>query len=538
MEYKVGIYCRLSREDDSSSESISISNQRDLLADYANERKWNIAEVYIDDGYTGTNFERPAFKRMIGDIENGKINLVLTKDLSRLGRNYILNGQYTDYFFPSYNVRYIAVTDNYDSDNKDNDIAPFKNILNEMYASDISKKIRASRAIAAKQGKFMGSAPPYGYKRSPDNRHLLVPDEFASKIIKRMFNEISIGENAHNLAKIFNQEKLLCPRDYHYASLNLPNPFDSVSLWGSGTIMQMLKNQVYIGNMVQGKRSSPSFKMKERLVVKDESQWIIVKNTHEPLIDVETWNVVQDRIKSNKRTKVNYAGEISLFSDLLYCADCGEKMIYNRKVYPSGSVFHKYRCSTYQRFSKDKCSSHYIDLDVVKEAVIADIKTVAKIAVDSEKILMDKFVKLSKQKSEKQTEDMRQQLVKTKKRLIELENLITCAFEEKAKGNTSDNIFKQMMSKYEQEQTDLTNQKNKLETKIADTKENAGNLDNIIELFKKCANLDEFDRNILTKLVDKIYVSESYMIDGEKHYNLEINYKFIGSMANSEKESA
>ncbi|AMP19873.1 hypothetical protein AZF37_00605 [endosymbiont 'TC1' of Trimyema compressum] len=245
---------------------MSISNQRDMLLSYIQERGWRLRDIYIDDGYSGTTFERPDFMRMISDIEMGKLNLVITKDLSRLGKNYVMTGQYTDFFFPQFGVRYIAVNEGYDSQNADNDIAPFKNILNEMYAKDISKKVLSSRQTSARQGKFMGSQPPLGYMRSQTDKHLLVPDEDAASIVKRVFKDFADGDSGRHIADILNKEGFPSPAVYHYGKKGKthPNPKVSNTWGGSATILQMMKNEVYIGNTVQNKRSVTSFKTGKR----------------------------------------------------------------------------------------------------------------------------------------------------------------------------------------------------------------------------------------------------------------------------------
>ena len=272
---------------------MSIVNQKQMLTAFIEERGWTLEETYIDDGYSGTTFDRPDFQRMISDIQSGKINMVVTKDLSRLGRNYVMTGQYTDFIFPQYGVRYIAVNDSVDTLNDDNDIAPFKNILNEMYAKDTSKKISSARRVSAKQGKFMGSKAPFGYIKSPED-----------KIVKRIFNLFASGESARHIATIMDEEGVLSPRALYYESIGKTNPNTQESdTWCSAGVMQLMRNPVYIGNMVQGKRKVISFKTKQREVTpKDE--WIIVENTHEALVDMETWEKVQERIAGNKRARV------------------------------------------------------------------------------------------------------------------------------------------------------------------------------------------------------------------------------------------
>lgn len=253
--HRVGIYLRLSRDDgNSNAESMSIVTQKQMLTDYVKERGWDLTETYIDDGYSGTTFDRPAFQRMLKDIEHGYIDCVITKDLSRLGRNYAKTGYYTEEYFLEHGVRYIAVNDNVDTMKDDNDIAPFKNILNEMYAKDISRKIRSARAVSARQGKFLGSKPPFGYIRCPTDKHKLIIDEKPAQIISRMFDMFASGDSGRHISDVFNNEGILSPRAYYYQQIGRENPLNESMTWNSNTVMQLLRNPVYIGNMVQGKR--------------------------------------------------------------------------------------------------------------------------------------------------------------------------------------------------------------------------------------------------------------------------------------------
>lgn len=264
--HRVGIYLRLSRDDgNSNAESMSIVTQKQMLTDYVKERGWDLTETYIDDGYSGTTFDRPAFQRMLKDIEHGYIDCVITKDLSRLGRNYAKTGYYTEEYFLEHGVRYIAVNDNVDTMKDDNDIAPFKNILNEMYAKDISRKIRSARAVSARQGKFLGSKPPFGYTRCPTDKHKLIIDEKPAQIISRMFDMFASGDSGRHISDVFNNEGILSPRAYYYQQIGRENPLNESMTWNSNTVMQLLKNPVYIGNMVQGKRrvTSMTFNIKQ-----------------------------------------------------------------------------------------------------------------------------------------------------------------------------------------------------------------------------------------------------------------------------------
>ena len=306
--HKVGIYLQLSRDDgNSNAESMSIVTQKRMLTDYVKERGWNLTETYIDDGYSGTTFDRPAFQKMLKDIERGNIDCVITKDLSRLGRNYAKTGYYTEEYFLEHGVRYIAVNDNVDTMKDDNDIAPFKNILNEMYAKDISRKVRAARAVNAKQGKFLGSKPPFGYTRCPTDKHKLIIDEKPAQIIARMFEMFASGDSGRHISDIFNKEGIPSPRAYFYQQAGRENPLNESMTWNSNTVMQLLKNQVYIGNMVQGKRRVTSFKTKSRAVVPEED-WIVVEDTHEAIVGKDVWARVQQKIASGKAPALQKAG--------------------------------------------------------------------------------------------------------------------------------------------------------------------------------------------------------------------------------------
>jgi len=294
--YDVGIYCRLSRDDNNGNmESMSIANQRQMLLDYVREKGWNLRNTYIDDGFSGTNFDRPDFKRMIQDVEAGKLNCIIAKDLSRFGRNYVKTGYYTEEFFVERGVRFIAVNDSIDTMQENNDIAPFQNILNEWYPKDISKKVRQVKKTSALQGKFMGSQAPYGYMKSSQDKHVLLIDEPAAAIARRIFSEFTAGDSARMIGERLNQEQVNSPRFYRGKQPGGQHPRpDERNNWGSSTIIQLLRNQVYIGNMVQGKRQVISFKTKKRRCI-DPENWIVVENTHEPIIERSVWDRAQKR---------------------------------------------------------------------------------------------------------------------------------------------------------------------------------------------------------------------------------------------------
>ena len=529
--YNAGIYCRLSRDDNNgNAESMSIANQKQMLAAYVDERGWTLEEIYIDDGYSGTTFDRPDFQRMIGDIQNGKINMVITKDLSRLGRNYVMTGQYTDFIFPQYGVRYIAVNDSVDTLNDDNDIAPFKNILNEMYAKDTSKKIISARKVSAKQGKFMGSKAPFGYIKSPEDKYKLIGDEETGDIVKRIFNLFASGESARHIATILNEEGILSPRALYYKGIGKTNPNTQESdTWSSAGVMQLMRNPVYIGNMVQGKRRVTSFKTKQREVTpKDE--WIVVENTHEALVDMKTWEKVQERITANKRARVSHTGEISLFSGIVRCGDCGAAMVFNTKKY-TGRTYQIYKCSRYVDHGKAVCTLHSIGLSDLEASVLLDIQNCAKMAVYDRELLLQRLVNLSNQVQQKELAETEKVFSESVKRLDKVDMLIRKLFEEKCIGNMPDSIFKKLMHDYEREKEMLsgdTEQAKRMMLKLRGQTQNTGAC---LERLKGYMSIETLDRKIVTDLIDSIDVYEANRIGGVKQQAITVHYRLAGNLS-------
>lgn len=531
--YDVGIYCRLSRDDSGSNvESMSIQNQRDMLVQYTEEKGWNIKEVYCDDGYSGTNFERPAFQRMIADAMSRKINLIITKDLSRLGRNYVQLGQYTDFIFPENGIRYIAVNDNYDTASGDDDIAPFKNIINEWYAKDISKKVRSSRISNARKGNFMGSKAPYGYLRSPDDKHKLIVDNAVRGIVERIFHQFSIGTSARQIAVSLNHEGLPCPRAYYYQAVGRknPNPKES-NLWGSATVLQILKNRVYIGDMVQGKRSAPSFKSKKRNVMPEES-WIIVENTHEAIIDDEIWERVQRIFASNTHHRPTKNDEISLFSGLLRCMDCGSPLIFTTKRY-AGREYKVYRCSRYANNGKSGCSIHSIALDDLKQVVLEDLRKHTMCLLEDEGAFQRELSALSQQSQQRELDVISKKIRKAESRMMETETLVQELFEEKILGNLSQEMYQSLIRKYEVERVSLQTEIECLKQDKAKLRAEGEKAESWLNLIRKYLYVEALDREMVVELIDCIEVSERYRQDGVMKQDIKIKYNFIGCLGDA-----
>jgi len=529
-EVNAAIYLRLSRDDNTGNqESMSITNQRDFLVNYVKERGWKIFSIYVDDGYSGTNFERPDFKRMISDIEAGLVNCVITKDLSRLGRNYIQTGQYTDFFFPKHKVRYIAVNDNYDTVEEENDIAPFKNILNEMYAKDISKKVRTSRTTAARQGKFMGSKPPYGYVKSPDDKHRLIVDPPAAKVIERIFADYAGGYTARGIAEQLNGQEIDTPATYYFKQTGKRATRNSNQAWGSNTIMQLLKNQVYIGHMVQGQRQVTSFKTKQRHF-NPESKWIVVENTHEPIISMATWEVVQARLKVIKATHTSHVRrngqkEVSLFSGLLRCKDCGAGLHFCRDT-QGDKVYEHYRCGTWVINGKEACSPHNTRVEVLEETILAEIRHYASLANHDEPALIDRILSSVDHSMTKELETAAQELRKKKDRMTHIDRAVMQLFEEKVAGNLPEAMFQKMIVKYEQEQQILEQQIEEMQAAVQCESERTSRVTDWTARVKQCLSVERLDRPLVVALVDKIVVAEAIKVDGVKRHNFDITYTF------------
>ena len=374
--YNVGIYIRLSREDEKANklESESITNQRNTILDYINTSNENfkIYDEYVDDGISGTTFDRPSFKRLISDIEKGLVNCVITKDYSRLGRDYIKSGEYVDIYFPEHNIRYIAILDGMDSkyDSASNDFAPFKAVFNDQYAKDISKKVRASVTTKKKKGDFLGWKAVYGYKLDENNRYKIVIDEEAAKVVRRIFDMASRGMGDTIIANILTREKIPIPSVY--ANLNRGRKSSAYGIWCSRTVGEMLTNETYIGNMTQGKRRVINYKIKKDVRVPKEN-WIIVENTHEPIIDKKTFDTVQLIRDKCKNTKEN--DKPRLLRGFLYCQECGHSLSISNKK--DGRAY--LGCSYYQRYSKfHLCTPHTMNYFKLEELVLKEIRSMCK----------------------------------------------------------------------------------------------------------------------------------------------------------------
>ena len=529
--YKAALYCRLSVDDGNFGGSVSIETQKILLEQYCKDHKITDYKFYCDDGCSGTNFDRPSFKKMLSDIDEGKINLVIVKDLSRFGRNYVEAGMYVQRFTDS-NIRFIAADDNYDSlVNSDDLLFPIKNVVNEMYARDVSKKTKAAKKAKARDGQFIGSKAPFGYKIDPNDRHHLIVDEPAAQVVKRIFRLASEGVGYNKMAKIFREEKVLTP--IAYFNLNNPDYFKSDYWrkefdWHVTSIRAILNNEVYLGKLVYGKQRNKSMKSKEK-VRNPKEDWIVVENCHEPIITQELWDTVHKILNAKHRPAK--AGEVQMFAGLLYCSDCGHSLTYSQKQRKDGSYHGAYSCWMYKTHGKEYCASHYITFDTIYELVLIDIQR----NLFQYRKNTDKFKSILSRKyqsdSQKQAEQITLEYEQKQKRCEELDKIISRLYEDNVLGRIGDERYESMSQSYELEQVEIKKALPILKSKIDELKRQSDCADNFINVIKKYTIIDKLDAAILNELIDKIVVHHKEQAeDGRTFQQIEIYYRFVGKL--------
>ena len=522
------LYCRLSRDDGAEGESNSIANQKKLLAKYAKEHGFTNTKFYVDDGYTGTNFNRPGFQQMLEDMEMGYISTVIVKDSSRFGRNYLEVGQYTDYYFPEHNIRFIAINDCIDSENGEDDFGAFRNVMNEMYAKDISRKVRSSHRLRGNAGEPL-APPPYGYVKDPENKKKWIIDPDAAEVVRRVFRLCIEGNGNETIARILQDDKVLVPQAYWQSKgmsrggkKTQPNPYK----WCKTTIAKMLEQQEYCGDIINFKSYSKSFRNKTR-VENPKENWAIFKDVHEPIIDRETWERVQELTKNSKRRKPKSADvKKSIFTNLLYCGDCGHKLWFNiNKQNPS---IRFYSCSNYKGLRGTCESTHYVREDSLEQVVKMELFKLATYLDHDE----DAFAELLEHKSNKDSMAERKAaesaLAAATARSQELLQLYERVYEDNVNGKVTDDWFMRLSHKYEVEQEELKKQmfdlKNKLER--LDTAQNSSG--NFIRAIRKFMTMQTLTPIVLQELIDKI---EVFPIEGtgkNRTQRLVIHYRFVG----------
>ncbi len=508
-QYKAAIYARLSKEDDKKAgdDSESIKNQITLITEYAEKQGINICETYIDDGISGTTSARPNLERMINDIYEKKINMVITKDLSRLSRNYIDTGRFLEVLFPEYSVRYISLLDGIDtgSESYNDDITPFKGVLNDMYAKDISRKITSVKRSKQKQGLFIGGKAPYGYKKSPVNKNAIIIDEQAAEIVKRIFKLALDGVSCHKIALTLTTEGI--PTPAQYAKIKLKNDAPFSGKWSSERISEMLRNEVYIGNMVQGRVKKASYKI-DKLIKIPRDRWIVVENTHEAIIDKETFKKVGELIKS--RTHTRHRTYDFPLKGIVFCKECGYSLAsVRRKLAGDKSVMY-FLCRTYQRFTQlHQCTSHCVRVEDISNAVINEVRKVCEnylSCLDTEKLTED-AQKQIKAELRKQGRDITALKTKIESVRMKIDN----AYDDKLSGNIDNQTFQRIYSKLRDEEATARNKLTELENSKKDNPSISE--DKIKELAKRFTESENYTRELFVSLIERIELSENKELD-------------------------
>ena len=524
--YIAGLYYRLSQEDERQGESVSIDNQRTILRKYAEERGFEIHDEYIDDGISGTTFQRPEVQRLLDDAKTGVINTIIVKDLSRFGRNYIEVGQYVDYVFPAFGIRFIAIQDNVDTENRDSgamEMMPIMNVFNEWHAANTSKKIRAVRRSNAKEGIYTAKKASYGYKMGTDKKRAPVIDEETAPIVKRIFEMYASGMSPRKISEILNLEGIPSPATYAYTqSGQKPKP-NVVGLWTAVTIREMLNKIIYIGHMPQLRWTSLSYKNHKRFR-KDESEWTVVYNNHEPIISQELWDKVQERKKSvaqGRKTKVGYTHPLSGF---LFCADCGNKMKLCTSVSRKGTRSYHFDCGYHLRYGKAYCFSHYIAASALEEIVLGDIREMAQRIVLDEKAVREDFIRHNTELADKAIKTAKKELQAKRKRVEELSRLMQVAYEDRVRGKMPEDICIGFIQKYSDEQKKLETEIAELEAKLTETENTMQSADEFIRNIKKYLEAPELSREMCYELIDRIIIGGSPKTTG-KEREIDIVYK-------------
>ena len=530
--YNVGIYCRLSREDERTGESVSVENQREMLSRYVHEQGWNLYSTYCDDGVSGTTFDRPMFNQMIADARAGKINLILCKDLSRLGRDYIEAGRFTDIVFPSMGCRFIALNDGVDTIHKNNEmLVILKNVMNDLYARDTSAKIRAVKRSTFQTGKYIGCYAPIGYQKSPEDKHVLVPDPVTAPLVRRIFDMRCQGLSYRKIATTLNEEKVSTPRDLYYLQKGVVNPRQDGGYWQAQTVKAILRNEVYIGHMVQNKTGNVSYKVHKQ-VGKPEAEWIRVEGTHEPLVSMEVWELVRTIERQNTRSRTQENGEPTLFAGLLRCMDCGTVMrsYHDGRKHKDGtpSTYRSYACGRYAAGGKTACSAHIMNQRVLIEVVLADIRMKAEQARNDPAALIERIQAQRRAASAEQMKQTRLLLATTEKRLAELGKLVQAVYEDKVLGRIPESVCVQLMNQYEAERAEKLEQKGRLSEELETYQQETDDVQQWMKLIQDYARLEELDRPTLLRLVQHIDIGERKIEDGREVRDIRIHYNFVG----------
>ncbi len=524
------LYPRLSHEDELQGESNSISNQKRILETYAKQNGFSNLRWYTDDGYSGANFQRPGFQAMLADIEAGKVGTVIVKDMSRLGRNYLQVGMYTEMIFPQKGVRFIAINDGVDSAQGDNDFAPLRNIFNEWLVRDTSKKIKAVKRSKGMSGKPITSKPVYGYLMDEDENFII--DEEAAPVVRQIYSLCLAGNGPTKIARMLTEQQIPTPGTLEYRRTGSTRRYHPgyECKWATNTVVHLLENREYTGCLVNFKTEKPSYKLKHSIENPPEKQ-AVFENHHEPIIDRETWERVQELRKQRKRP--NRYDEVGLFSGILFCADCGSVM-YQQRYQTDKRKQDCYICGSYKKRTAD-CTAHFIRTDLLTAGVLSNLRKVTSYAAKHEARFMKLLIEQNEDGDRRRNAAKKKELEAAEKRIAELSAIFKRLYEDSVTGRISDERFTELSADYEAEQKELKERAARLREELSKAQEATANAEKFMNVVRRHTTIEELTPTLLREFVEKIVVHESVALDGKRRGKLrrqeiEIYYSFVGKV--------
>ena len=541
--YKVGIYCRLSVDDASNSakaknyipadESVSIENQYELLSKFVMLNGWTEVKSYRDDGYSGGNFQRPGFLEMLEDARHGLINLILVKDLSRLGRDFVEVGRYTDVIFPSLGCRFVSVLDCLDTEGDNTDMLHFRSLMNDYHLKDLSNKVKSVLHAKMRSGQYIAAYAPYGYRKSEEDRHRLVIDEEAAAVVRRMFELRRAGMAYGKIAAVLNSEGILSPR-WYWAKLYGNGSCKYANLWMYATVKNILTNEVYTGNLIQNQTGSRSYK-DHTMIYKPESEWIRHEALHEAIISPEVWNEVQAINRERTRLSADNAPpKPFLFTGKLVCADCKAPLQGNRETQRrkngTSKKYVSYFCSRYTASGYGACSRHTIYEMTLTELVLSEIRAHAEALELDEAAMLDRLQAQRTAADAERLESVQQEIGKLRRRVYELEQMTAKLYEDKVCGSISAVSFAVLLEKTEQERRQRTDRLDTLLAEVREYEQSAADIQSWAAVVRKHLHIRELDRETVDELIDRIEVGEKTVIDGKNVRDIKIYYRFVGNI--------
>ena len=524
------LYPRLSHEDELQGESNSISNQKRILETYAKQNGFSNLRWYTDDGYSGANFQRPGFQAMLADIEAGKVGTVIVKDMSRLGRNYLQVGMYTEMIFPQKGVRFIAINDGVDSAQGENDFAPLRNIFNEWLVRDTSKKIKAVKRSKGMSGKPITSKPVYGYLMDEDENFIV--DEEAAPVVRQIYSLCLAGNGPTKIARMLTEQQIPTPGTLEYRRTGSTRRYHPgyECKWATNTVVHLLENREYTGCLVNFKTEKPSYKLKHSIENPPEKQ-AVFENHHEPIIDRETWERVQELRKQRKRP--NRYDEVGLFSGILFCADCGSVM-YQQRYQTDKRKQDCYICGSYKKRTAD-CTAHFIRTDLLTAGVLSNLRKVTSYAAKHEARFMKLLIEQNEDGDRRRNAAKKKELEAAEKRIAELSAIFKRLYEDSVTGRISDERFTELSADYEAEQKELKERAARLREELSKAQEATANAEKFMNVVRRHTTIEELTPTLLREFVEKIVVHESVALDGKRRGKLrrqeiEIYYSFVGKV--------